>query len=278
MKLQIVRRRPRKSRDQGYVLLVLLLTLSLMAIAAAAVSSTIAFQMKRDREEELIHRGVQYSRAVRRYAKATGRYPLDLQDLNGKNGMRYIRRLYKDPVTGKDFRLLYTRDIMNATAANVPQNGQPIQSDSSAGGGNQQDSTDAPAGQQNTGNAVLNSGNQPSFPQAGGAITAAGSAATNSSAASNGSSLGVFFGVVSTSKGKTIREFEHKNHYNQWLFFYDPGHETGFLVTGPTSLTLPATSLVGQPAAGAPSSSIPSSTIGQPGTAQPQPPPPPSTN
>ena len=35
---------------------------------------------------------------------------------------------------------------------------------------------------------------------------------------------GPIVGVASTSKAQTIREFNHKNHYNQWQFIYDPDH------------------------------------------------------
>ena len=53
---------PRESRSQrGYILLTLLLLAAVLAIAAAAMVPLITFQIKRDREEEMIHRGVQYS-------------------------------------------------------------------------------------------------------------------------------------------------------------------------------------------------------------------------
>ena len=32
-------------------------------------------QMKRDREEEMIHRGTEYARAIKKYYKKFGRYP-----------------------------------------------------------------------------------------------------------------------------------------------------------------------------------------------------------
>jgi type II secretory pathway pseudopilin PulG len=231
----------------------LLLVVCVMTIAAAAIASTIAFEIKRDREEEFIHRAVQYSRAIRRYAKSTGRYPLDLQDLNGRNGVRYIRKLYKDPITGQDFRLLYTSDILNATSK-IPQNGQPVQGDVENGAADPNQSPDtanAPSdGEQNSANTQpVNPGDQPP-PQQVNTAPPSRFALPVASTASNGSGLGTIFGVASKSKEKTIREFEHKNHYNEWLFFYDQAHETGFLVNGPTRLTLPIPNQLGQPAAG----------------------------
>jgi hypothetical protein len=40
-------------------------------------------------------------------------------------------------------------------------------------------------------------------------------------------------GVASTSKGPTIREFDKKKKYNEWLFIYDPSMERGLLITTP---------------------------------------------
>jgi hypothetical protein len=42
-----------------------MLMVTMMVIAAFAVMPTIAFEIRRDREQEMIHRGVQYSRAIR---------------------------------------------------------------------------------------------------------------------------------------------------------------------------------------------------------------------
>src|ERR1700740_2536664 len=102
----------RGSRDErGYVLLTLVLAVALLAIATAIVVPKIAFQIKRDREEELIHRGTQYSRAVGRFVKTLGRYPGSIEELENTNNIRYLRKRYKDPITGKDFRLLRLGDV-----------------------------------------------------------------------------------------------------------------------------------------------------------------------
>ena len=97
--------------ERGYALLALLLVMALMAIAAAIVAPTIKFQMQRDREEELIHRGTQYSRAIRAYYKKFGRYPATIDNLVNTNQMRFLRKRYKDPITGKDFKLLHFGEV-----------------------------------------------------------------------------------------------------------------------------------------------------------------------
>lgn len=233
--------RPRASRQNGYVLLALLLIMALLAIAAAVIVPSITFEIRRDREEELIQRGVQYSRAIRAYSKKTGRFPTRLEDLRDPNGIKYLRKIYKDPITGQDFKLLHMADISGLSthplnpsqpageAAATPTDAQPDPSVQSDDAGTSGTTTPGAAG-----------GNAQAFalPNTSGI---AGRAAVQS--APNGPSGLLIFGVASSSKDKTIREFDHKNHYNDWLFFYDPRYETGHLIKGPTSLTLPTNSL-----------------------------------
>lgn len=97
--------------EQGYILITLLLFVALLAIAMTALAPVISQQIKRDREEELIHRGVQYSRAIQHYVKKFGRYPTRIEDLENTNNVRFLRKRYKDPITGKDFRILHLGDV-----------------------------------------------------------------------------------------------------------------------------------------------------------------------
>src|ERR1700688_542166 len=93
--------------EQGYVLLAMLLVVAMMAITATIALPAISFEIRRDRELEMVHRGVQYSRAIRAYYKKFGRYPTRLEDLDNTNNLRYLRKHYKDPITGQDFKLLH---------------------------------------------------------------------------------------------------------------------------------------------------------------------------
>ena len=95
-----IRRRHRAGPEAGYLLLTIMLMAVLATIAALAVAPELTQQVKRDRENELIHRGVQYARSVKRYFKKFGRYPTRIEDLENTNNMRFLRRRYKDPITG----------------------------------------------------------------------------------------------------------------------------------------------------------------------------------
>ncbi|HVI10640.1 MAG TPA: type II secretion system protein, partial [Candidatus Binatia bacterium] len=72
-------------QEDGYVLLTLLLVVALMGILVLVATVPIKFANQRDQEEEMIHRGVQYSRAIRAYYKKFGRYPTRLEDLDNTN-------------------------------------------------------------------------------------------------------------------------------------------------------------------------------------------------
>src|SRR6267378_4510258 len=107
------------SREHGYILLTLMLMTVALVIAAAAVLPSISFEIRRDREEELIHRGVQYSRAIRSYYKKFGRYPTRIEELESTNNLRFLRKRYKDPLTGQDFKLLHLGEIQVNFGAGV---------------------------------------------------------------------------------------------------------------------------------------------------------------
>src|SRR3984957_10333387 len=86
------RRRHRRGRhcEQGVVLRTRLVMVAMMISAAGAVVQTVAFEIKRDREEEMVHRGVQYAGAIRSYYKKFGRYPPKLEDLKSTNNQRFL--------------------------------------------------------------------------------------------------------------------------------------------------------------------------------------------
>jgi hypothetical protein len=44
---------------------------------------------------------------------------------------------------------------------------------------------------------------------------------------------GPIIGVASTSKNKSMKEFNEKDHYNDWWFIYDPTTDRGGLINGP---------------------------------------------
>jgi type II secretory pathway pseudopilin PulG len=111
----------RIQREGGYLLLAVLLLVAFMVIAATIEAPLMVQQMKRDREEEMIHRGTEYARAIKKYYKKFGRYPANLEQLENTNQIRFLRKRYKDPLTkdGK-WKLLNYGDIQSIPNPNAP--------------------------------------------------------------------------------------------------------------------------------------------------------------
>ena len=57
---------------------------------------------------------------------------------------------------------------------------------------------------------------------------------------------GPIVGVASTSKAQSIREFNHKNHYDKWQFIYDPTMDRGGLIKTPAQPALQVTAPIQQ--------------------------------
>lgn len=262
--------------EGGYILLILMLFLALLAIAATALAPTLAFQTQRDREEELIHRAVQYPRAIRSYVKKFGRYPTRLEDLESTNNLRFLRRRYKDPITGKDFKLLHLGEVKMTLAPGIPGaspaglNPAGINPGSGPAGAGLAGAGLAAAGQALQGIAQGQAAASGSVtPQKSGADDSDSDSKSDSDTSQTGGFSGPVFGggpivgVASTSKDKTIREFHDLKRYDKWQFIYDPSTDRGGLLNMPSQPALQGTTPAGR--MGAP---------GTPGGLQSQPTPP----
>jgi len=288
----------------------LLLSIALGIIFAAAIVPTLAFTIKRDREEEMIHRGVQYSRAIRAYYKKFGRYPTKLEDLENTNNLRFLRKRYKDPITGKDFKLLHFGEVQLSLSGigggTIPGaspiggtpgglNGGPAgsgglsQSSSTFGGSsgsfggnsggfggsggfgansnssfgqnqsgqNQQTNGTSATGTTATGTDPSQAGSSQAGSQTNSSSTSADGTGNNPAAPGDGNGSnqigsgqiigGPIVGVASISKDKTIREFNHKTKYKDWVFVYDPGTDRGGIITTPYQPQLMAFGQQGTP-------------------------------
>jgi type II secretory pathway pseudopilin PulG len=87
----------------------------LVAIGAIGILISVALPVwsqnaKREREAELVFRGEQYARAIELYQRQyVGAYPPDLETLVEQ---RFLRRLYRDPMTEDgEFRAVYRSQV-----------------------------------------------------------------------------------------------------------------------------------------------------------------------
>jgi type II secretory pathway pseudopilin PulG len=253
--------------SSGYILITLMLFLALFAMAALAVLPDLVQQIKRDREEEMLHRGTEYRRAVKKYFRKLGRYPARVEDLESTNRTRFLRKRYKDPLVAgnKDYKFVRVGDPLLTTLGmgmigmgpgggmgQVPGLGQPLNGPGINPGTGQTGNAPRMVGAQ--GGGVRPAGpDDADTPQVTGlpgqenAVTTnapggdagnagAADAKSSSDSADQGNNVlggGAILGVASTSKAKSIREFNKKNHYNEWLFVYDQNSDRGGLLQGP---------------------------------------------
>jgi hypothetical protein len=94
--------------ESGFALLFIFAMAAIIAIGLYMEIPRVAFEAQRDREQLLIDRGEQYSRAVTLFVRKFNRYPADLDALNNTQNLRFLRNRYVDPMTGKDeWRLIH---------------------------------------------------------------------------------------------------------------------------------------------------------------------------
>ena len=99
-----------RSGQEGYTLLFAVFLVAVMMITLTTAALKIETQGQREREEEMVWRGHQYERGIRRYVAKFGRYPTKIDDLvKATSGVRYMREAYKDPTNKEDgsWRFIY---------------------------------------------------------------------------------------------------------------------------------------------------------------------------
>ncbi len=94
--------------ESGYALLFVYAMAATIALMFLMELPRAAFEAQRDKEQLLIDRGEQYSRAVKLFVRKFNRYPPDLDALDNTQNLRFLRSRYVDPLTGKDeWRLIH---------------------------------------------------------------------------------------------------------------------------------------------------------------------------
>jgi len=91
----------------GFTYLAVLFIVAIMGGSLALVGEVWHTAVAREKEAELLYVGNQYRKAIERYyLGGPSLYPRNLPDLlkdpRKPDTVRYLRRLYSDPITGKD--------------------------------------------------------------------------------------------------------------------------------------------------------------------------------
>lgn len=235
--------RKQSRNEKGYLLLSVMLLMTLMLIGLTVVLPRISQQIKRDKEEELIHRGNEYVSAVRKFYRKFGRYPLSIEQLENTNNMRFLRKRFKDPMTGKDdWHIVRQGEIvpLAGSGATTNVNGPPRASGSNSGSSTSSGTGSGPgigtdAGS-SPGSGLGSTTTQPAgsgqnSQNSGGFSLGSGPGSSNSQGNSGSvfgnpqAGGGPMAGVASILKDQSIKIRKEKDHYNDWLFYYDPVQE-----------------------------------------------------
>jgi type II secretory pathway pseudopilin PulG len=259
------RRAGNQCKDSGYMLLFLMIAVAVLTIMMLGVARNYRRGLIRDREVEMMHRGDQYSRAIKRYYKKNGTYPISIEQLEKANNIRYLRKRYKDPMSPDGaWKLVHLTDItLKAGGGLAPAAGAGAQTAfgavgaSAIGGASSSafgSASSSAIGQANSASGTPDTGAATGATTAGtttagttdaatnsGATTltttstTAGGTGTSNNAATGGQVLGggPFLGVVSKMKAEGIHSFGDKTKYNEWFFIYDPTQDRGQLLVGP---------------------------------------------
>jgi len=91
----------RRQEEEGFLLVGVIVVLALVLLVLSIAAPKVAFELKRERDMETVHRGQQYVRAIRVYYSLVGSYPASLDQLEKTNNQRFLRQRYLDPLTGK---------------------------------------------------------------------------------------------------------------------------------------------------------------------------------
>lgn len=166
--------------DRGFAMVVLLVVIAVLGVGMMAMLPTWRQQAIREKEEELIFRGNQYARALVLYSRKNNNLLPTSVDLlyDGK----YLRKKWKDPITGEDFGLLPV--------------GQP-------------------AGAQG---ATPGAGSAPGNPQGGRGATPQGGRGTGPGSSFGQQVIGQIQGVYSTSTDTSIKVYQNQQRYIDWQF------------------------------------------------------------
>ncbi len=165
--------------ERGYAMVALLVALSVMGVMLSVAMPVWKTMARREKEAELVFRGEQYARAIALFQRRVANAAPPSLDVLVEQ--RFLRKKYQDPITGDDFGLIL---VGQSTTPGAPA------ADSGRGGGA---AGGAPA----------------SLGGSGGASTF-GSAPTGAA--------GGIIGVVSKSKAESLRLYNGRNHYNEWVF------------------------------------------------------------
>ena len=244
------------SGEEGFLLVAMIFAVAVILIFLAVAAPTVAKDLQREREVETVHRGNQYVRSIRLYYRKFGHYPTSIDQLVESNNIRFLRKKYVDPMTGKDdWRIIHvgenkttvtgffgqplaglnTSGGLGSASGMVSNTGGSTTGGTTTGGGSTSDGSQSAFSNPGSGNSSGSSNNSSNSPFSSGSSfgssssdsssstnTPGGSSPTSTDATKFGGGGGPIMGVSSQSPKTSIISIREKTTYNTWEFIYDP--------------------------------------------------------
>jgi type II secretory pathway pseudopilin PulG len=291
------------SGESGFMLVAVVVMVALVLIALSVAAPVVARELRRDKEIESQHRMEQYVRAIQLYQrKFPNQYPASIKALEGTNNIRYLRKQYVDPLTGKaDYKLIHQgeqktkihvffgKDLSEVGAglggglgsaagmASSGGNGTPIGGSSTSTIGN----TSALASGFSGASITTGGGGATGANGASGTSGTNGTSGSGTGSGSGGGGMfgdstgGVIVGVGTSRTGASVTEPNGQTTYETWEFWYDPRIEalkksvslTGGGMSSQAASSFGQDATSGQPNSGMPGAGTPG--IGTPGIGTP---------
>ncbi|MCI0601662.1 type II secretion system GspH family protein [bacterium] len=191
--------------EDGYTLAGVMVLIGIMSIMMAMSLPVWERIKQRENEEELIFRGKEYTEAIGRYHTKFHSFPPDLETLYK---MKFIRKLYKDPMTEKgEWKILHPDSLVETGEAgfiNQPGSKKPGE-----------EGKDREKKQEKREEGVIPGLRNPDKEGDSKETTQDGKEI----------SIGPVVGVVSQSKKESLRIYNGQSTYDKWLFAYVPQQE-----------------------------------------------------
>lgn len=98
----------RRKEEGGFAMLLVFALAAVIVIGLYKAAPRYVFEAERQKEQLLVDRGEQFIRGVQVYTRKLKKLPQSIDDLEKTNDIRFLRKKYVDPFTGKDeWRLIH---------------------------------------------------------------------------------------------------------------------------------------------------------------------------
>ena len=284
-----------RENQGGYALLLVVFLTALLVVGTMSIGLRILTEGKRQKEQEMIWRGQQYTRGIKLYYRKLGRFPTSLDDLTKPKigNLRFMRQAYKDPMNKEDgsWRLIYVGPAGQLIGSLNPSLSS-VQMPVAAGqpGGAAANGATAKAGQSGALGGFGPTSTAPGTPAPAGTTgatpgaTGTGTAAQGTDAAGTGTDPqavpmgdtptlvgGSIIGIGSKINQPSIIVFEKAHNYRLFEFIWDPSKDLGIAGAPAQQIGTPAGAPGQSPAGTQPPQQNPLNPPPSPPTAVPNP-------